>query len=654
MRLLKHNKQTLEEVEYFVKQQNNCCVVNACGSGKTSIISQFIKNHKGNTFLILTKQKNAKKYYIQCDDVFKKRTVQIITYQQMHYDVVNGKIPKYRADFYLADEAHYLGAPKWRKSYQTLINEYAPICIGFTATPQRFEQQGTDDSIVKDFFNGNSAGNYTAKKLEKLKVLVPPKYILSIYNMDQIIQKQTEKVDLADISENKKEYFYEKLNDILTNWQNTNHPSIIFQKHLPQFLYKEKCNRILVYTKNTNTINQDEIRIYNWVRNALPEKSIKIYQYTCKTSENQLSEFLTEDDTDIKILLSIDKVTETLHIQDLRIAIMLRPAVSHRLITQQFGRLNDMNNKKQPLVIDMVNNLSKLQENAGYIERYYNNAKSESSNNNIIIPKIQTITHLFKLIDDVNQKRKKYKYKGFIGSVNDICTIWNYDIQEVKLLLETNYDDIEIALEKAHRKDIWYKPHSQKFFEGKYEFSNTVLSIEEQRIAEQNLHILNNFIKLKQISNEDIKQDLALLYLKYIPRCIQYINTPWKFRMDMHLRLQRSYVLLFRYKVNQEEFFDYSINADDIYTYNREEQLYQEMDRNEIRNRLYKAINTFPDRTRDILIDRYGLNGDAPLTLEETAKIYNITKERIRQIEAKALRVLRHPEHSIPLRQFIK
>ena len=53
------------------------------------------------------------------------------------------------------------------------------------------------------------------------------------------------------------------------------------------------------------------------------------------------------------------------------------------------------------------------------------------------------------------------------------------------------------------------------------------------------------------------------------------------------------------------------------------------------------------DRQRQILHQRYGLDDGIPKTLEEVAKIHNITRERVRQIEAKCLRLLRHPNRNM-------
>ncbi len=71
-----------------------------------------------------------------------------------------------------------------------------------------------------------------------------------------------------------------------------------------------------------------------------------------------------------------------------------------------------------------------------------------------------------------------------------------------------------------------------------------------------------------------------------------------------------------------------------------------------LREELLSIIKTLPYKEQEIIIHRYGLNGEEPKTLESLAKMYEITPERVRQIEAKALRRFRHPARSKFLRPF--
>jgi len=68
------------------------------------------------------------------------------------------------------------------------------------------------------------------------------------------------------------------------------------------------------------------------------------------------------------------------------------------------------------------------------------------------------------------------------------------------------------------------------------------------------------------------------------------------------------------------------------------------------RDEAMKVLSTLNDRERRIIGLRFGLTGQEPMTLEEVGKLFGLTRERIRQLEAKALAKLRHPSRSAALR----
>jgi RNA polymerase primary sigma factor len=75
---------------------------------------------------------------------------------------------------------------------------------------------------------------------------------------------------------------------------------------------------------------------------------------------------------------------------------------------------------------------------------------------------------------------------------------------------------------------------------------------------------------------------------------------------------------------------------------------------NLLKGKLGEVLNGLSERERKILELRYGLADGYPRTLEEVGKQYNVTRERIRQIEAKALRKLRHPTRRSKLEGFLE
>jgi RNA polymerase primary sigma factor len=73
-----------------------------------------------------------------------------------------------------------------------------------------------------------------------------------------------------------------------------------------------------------------------------------------------------------------------------------------------------------------------------------------------------------------------------------------------------------------------------------------------------------------------------------------------------------------------------------------------------LREDLESVLDTLTPRERDVLKLRYGLDDGRMKTLEEIGQIFNVTRERIRQIEAKALRKLRHPNRNSVLKEYIR
>jgi len=67
---------------------------------------------------------------------------------------------------------------------------------------------------------------------------------------------------------------------------------------------------------------------------------------------------------------------------------------------------------------------------------------------------------------------------------------------------------------------------------------------------------------------------------------------------------------------------------------------------------LAEVLKTLTPREEKVLRLRYGLDDGHPRTLEEVGKEFNVTRERIRQIEAKALRKLRHPNRIKHLKDY--
>ena len=158
------------------------------------------------------------------------------------------------------------------------------------------------------------------------------------------------------------------------------------------------------------------------------------------------------------------------------------------------------------------------------------------------------------------------------------------------------------------------------------------------------LHQRINFIKRKkqELSNElqrepsldelaevcDMEPDKVLEILKRDKNVVS-LDTPIKEDEDSSL----------------VEFIPSDANLDDV--------VIHEVEQKNLREKIDELLTGLNDQEQKVLRMRFGLDDDDPKTLEEIGKVFGVTRERIRQIEAKALRKLRHPSRSRKLKDFL-
>jgi RNA polymerase primary sigma factor len=72
-----------------------------------------------------------------------------------------------------------------------------------------------------------------------------------------------------------------------------------------------------------------------------------------------------------------------------------------------------------------------------------------------------------------------------------------------------------------------------------------------------------------------------------------------------------------------------------------------------LKKAILESLSTLPKKEQEVLMLRFGLNNQEPMSLKEIGEEFELTKERIRQIEKKAIQRLRHPSRSIALKMFL-
>jgi len=620
--LLEHNQVTFEEVENYIEKGQDCCVVNPCGSGKTFVMAAIINHHTDKSFTLVTKQHNAKDYYMRKDSAFSR--VNIITYNKLLSDFKSDDIDKYSTDFLLLDEAHYMGAEKWNLPIGCIKKQFQPIMIGFTATPQRFYQQGSNNSIVTDYFHGNSAGNFTSKDLMDKGLFIEPECIVSYYNLDREVEKRLALINDSDMEETTKELYVNKLNSIKAQWEKDSHPSIILNKYVPNYLYKESCNRILVYSSSMSMLSQNKTMVLSILREMLKDKSIQSYDYTYKTDSKALDKFLEEDETYVKVLFSIDKIMETVHIDDLSIVIMLRPSVSNRIITQQYGRINNVKSSNRALIVDLVGNIDSLDsinfnEKLGNEKDSLKQSKPANTSMNLNLHHVSIYQGLFAKIDACLKPYSNYTYDNLIGSATFFANVYGCDKDKLKerLLLGFDIGDA-IAYSKLSNSTV-----NQEIFDNKRDYN---ISEDAPKLSMDVLtDIVSSFIKRRNIVDEDMQQDLYVLIYSGA-----YSNTN-----EVLNQLNRYYTRWCRNQLRHDELFlPYN---EEVVPAQEDSESFKDIFNVELKETLNKGMEILTDREKEMLEEYFGLKHDKPLSYLEVANIHSLSRGRTEQIIKKAL-----------------
>lgn len=72
-----------------------------------------------------------------------------------------------------------------------------------------------------------------------------------------------------------------------------------------------------------------------------------------------------------------------------------------------------------------------------------------------------------------------------------------------------------------------------------------------------------------------------------------------------------------------------------------------------LRRAIRDVVNDLPERERDVLVTRFGLDDGTPMNVEETSKRLGISRDRVRLVEARAINKLRHPQRNYKLKEYV-
>ncbi len=162
------------------------------------------------------------------------------------------------------------------------------------------------------------------------------------------------------------------------------------------------------------------------------------------------------------------------------------------------------------------------------------------------------------------------------------------------------------------------------------------------RVPVHLVEVLNKFKRIYVLLTQLLGKEPSVEYIAW------ELNMPAK-RVEEIQKLQLSTVSLETPINGEEESLLQDFIPDENIEFDPEELAIKAA----LKKAVAEVLQKLSERERDIICKRFGITTDSPMTLEEVGKEYGITRERVRQLEARAIKTIRHPKNASKLKDFM-
>ncbi|MBQ6687543.1 MAG: Helicase associated domain protein [Bacilli bacterium] len=351
--LYPHNKKAYEAVKKMFKTKNKAAVIHPTGSGKTTIAIETMLDYAEGRILyltssyqILTKFSETVKSFGLGKNELPNLSGQIysnlLSFEEKDFDT--------HFDLIILDEFHRCGAPEWNKGVAKLLakNPDAKV-LGLTATNVRFLDNERD--MAYELFENSIASKMTLAEALLEEVLPIPTYVSLIDSYNKDIAELEERVAKIKVASTK-EQALEKLKKIKRTVSSLPHVDQMLAKYITK-----KDGKLVVFCKDIAHLEEVKQNINNIFGQVNSNISVFEVDYKVNDPENVVKKFEEAEDDTLKVLLTIDMLNEGVHLKDLDGVVMLRRTISPIIFLQQLGRALSVTGKKNPLVIDVADNM---------------------------------------------------------------------------------------------------------------------------------------------------------------------------------------------------------------------------------------------------------------------------------------------------------
>lgn len=427
--LEKHRLLTVTNIMNLFKTNDRVACVRYTGYGKSYyVLRGLMQRESDKKFLILVPTVSLVSQYTK---TFRDFMVEITTYQSLLRRTSDELLALYGdVDYIVCDECHHLGDNIWGVGVNKLIAVLDGVKIlGLTATPIR----GDSVDVVKTFFNGVQVDSMDLLEGIQHQFLPKIKYVVAYCGLTDVNDRKMLEID---------RYGLEKLLNV----------SGVLKRHLN----KEKLNKntkIIVYVSRLKHIKSTMQQCKKWFKEAFPEKTINIfYQHSLegqRSNELQLEKFSKKRGPEnIDIIVSVDKLSEGVHIPEVSTVIMFRRTKSPVVYFQQIGRTI---NTDEPLIFDLVDNGERLRVYHKFYEIRGNkiNWTGESKDRKVMFEDCIDLIDETKRIEEILDQYRKFSklnelYMRNIGiieeNLDDIIKYAGEGLSIIKISEKLNLD----------------------------------------------------------------------------------------------------------------------------------------------------------------------------------------------------------------------
>ena len=367
--LYKHNKESYEKIKSMFETKNKAAVVQPTGTGKSFLMLKWIEDYKDENIVVLTSSNailtqiyNYAKNF-NCLDIFKN--VKAFTYTKFLY-MTSKEIKELKADKIIIDEFHRTGAYNWYKKVNILLSSHEDAdVLGLSATPIRYLDNARN--MVEELLDDNVANEITLGEAVYRGILPKFNYITACYTHDDTKYILDNIKNIPDKKERRKRL--KEYREFIFNIEQANKIEDLFRDNI-----KNKSGKFIVFCKSVPHTKECEKLLKQWFSNI----GMKVHTYTSTSrdynKDEQLEKFINDRSECIKLLLSVNRFNEGLHVEDISGIIMMRPTKSPTMYLQQLGRALSAGKDHIPLVFDLVNNYA-------YIIPFMENYSTSTSGN---------------------------------------------------------------------------------------------------------------------------------------------------------------------------------------------------------------------------------------------------------------------------------